>query len=382
MKNSPIFFNYKVQNSGERLDVFIDGTIVDSETQEMWKNWFDDETSVSFKSFRTEILDSGLKNIRITINSFGGQIGDAMAMHDFIVHLENEGYAIETIGMGMVCSAATYILSSAKNSKISPNSYYMIHNVSGGIYGDVDEVEQYAKTLRNFNNNIRDYYMNLTGKTSDQIQEWMKAETWFIGTQAVENGFVNASTDQKEEFKAVNSADFNFKNKNALAIFNSIANGPKNPSINIDNLNENDMSKLSDAIVNAFKALNLVTNEKGEKPETLTVENLTNALNTALKDIDLEPKAPTDEQVTTALTNFFKNGLPENMISQITNAVKEDVTNENFTETEDYKELDNRIGEIEKSVAKNLGQAKPNGNSSNGNVTDKFEHEDIGWGKS
>jgi hypothetical protein len=70
------------------------------------------------------------------------------------------------------------------------------------------------------------------------------------------------------------------------------------------------------------------------------------------------------------------------MISQITNAVKENVKPENFTESEDYKKLDERIGEIEDSVAKNMGQAKPNNSGrSGGNVTDKYEHEDIGWGK-
>lgn len=379
MKNNPIFFNYNVTNSGERLDVFIDGTIMDSETQDLWRRWFDDETSVSFKSFRTEILDSGLKNIRITINSFGGQIGDAMAIHDFIVQLENEGYAIETIGLGMVCSAATYVLSAAKNSKISPNSYYMIHNVSGGIYGDVDEVEQYAKTLRNFNNNIRDYYVNLTGKTANQIQEWMKAETWFTGVQAVENGFVNASTDQKEEFKAVNTADFNFKNKSALVAFNSIANKPTPPSEDPEKLIQNlDMNKLIEGIVNAFKAGNLIVTDKEKKPETLTVENLTSALNEAFKDVDLEPKTPTDEQVNTALTNFFKNGLPENMISQITNAVKENVTTEKFEESETWTNLKKDVDDLSEKVAKNAGQAKP-GNSANGNVTDKYDHEDIGW---
>ena len=162
MKKLPIF-NYHIQNkSDERLDIFIDGQIVDAESQEIMRDWFNDQTSVSFKSFRQEILDSGLKNISITINSFGGQIGDAMAMHDFIQQLENDGYNIETIGIGMVCSAATYILSASKKSKISQNAYYMIHNVSGMVRGDVNEVEKYAQSLRNFNNNIRDYYINLS----------------------------------------------------------------------------------------------------------------------------------------------------------------------------------------------------------------------------
>lgn len=379
MKNNPIFFNYNITNSGERLDVFIDGTIVDAETQEIWKEWFNDETSISFKSFRTEIIDSGLKNIRITINSFGGQIGDAMAMHDFIKQLENDGYSVETIGMGMICSAATYVLSAAKNSKISPNSWYMIHNVSGFAYGDVNEVEKYAKNLRSFNNNIRDFYVNLTGKTKEKIEEWMNAETWFTGKEAVENGFVAKTTEQKEEFKPINAASWNFKNNNALVAFNSVANKPtpaiEDPEKLIQNL---DMNKLIEGIVNAFKAGNLIVTDKDKKPEALTVENLTSALNTAFKDIDVEPKAPTDEQVNTALTNFFKDGLPENFLTQITNAVKENVKPENFKDSEEFKKIENRIQDIEEKAAKNFGQAKPK-NQNNNSSESVYERGDIGW---
>ncbi|GAB0154759.1 hypothetical protein CHRYSEOSP005_00190 [Chryseobacterium sp. Alg-005] len=377
MKENPIFFNYKVSNSGERLDVFIDGTIVDAETQEIWKEWFNDDTSVSFKSFRTEILDSGLKNIRITINSFGGQIGDAMAMHDFIKQLENDGYAVETIGMGMICSAATYPLSAAKNSKISPNSWYMIHNVSGFAWGDVNEVEKQAKNLRSFNNNIRDFYVNLTGKSKEQIEEWMNNETWFTGTQAVENGFVKSTTDQKEEFKPINVASWNFKNKAALTAFNSIANGSKPPIEKLENLNEYDMNKIVDAIVNAFKSKNLVVTEAGQNAETLTVENLTSALNEAFKDFNIEPKEPTEEQINNALTNFFKEGLPANMITQITNAVKENVKPENFKDSEEFKNFENRISDIEEKAAKNFGQARPN--NKGGGAESKYDAEDVGF---
>lgn len=359
MKKIPIF-NYKVSNNGERLDVFIDGTITDAETQELMKEWFNDDTSVSFKSFRTEILDSGLKNIRITINSFGGQIGDAMAMHDFIKQLENDGYTIETIGMGMVCSAATYPLSAAKNSKISPNSWYMIHNVSGFAWGDVNEVEKQAKSLRNFNNTIRDFYSNLTGKSKEQIEEWMNSETWFTGNQAVENGFVSKTTDQKEEFKPINQADWSFKNQNPLNTYNSFVNGPA-PKNEDENLIQNiDMKKLIDGIVNAFKANNLVVTEENKAPDNLTIENLTNALTNAFEGINIDPVAPTDEQISTAISNFFKDGLPENMVNQI-----KEVANPaepaplNLKENEDFKSFENRLGEVEGKILNGVGASQP-----------------------
>ena len=375
MKKLP-FFNYKISNQGnEHLDVYIDGVIVDAETQEIYKEWLGDNTSVSFKSFRNEILESGIKNITITINSFGGQIGDAMAMHDFIQQLENDGYNIETIGIGMVCSAATYILSASKKSKITKNAYYMIHNVSGGVWGDVNEIEKYAKSLRNFNNNIRDFYANLTGKSTNQIEEWMNAETWFYGQDVADNGFVKEVIGEKSPTNKINKSDWTFKNINPLNAYNSFVGKLENSE---DNLIQNlDMNKIVEAIVNAFKAKNLVVTDAGQNAEPLTAENLTGALNDAFKGIDLEPKAPTEEQVSNALIEFFKNGLPENMISQITNAVKENVKPENFKDSEEWKGVENRLKDIEEKAAKNFGQAKPK--NSGGSGESKYDKEDIGF---
>lgn len=376
MNKLPIF-NYKISNQGnERLDVFIDGIIVDAETQEIYENWFGDTTSVSFKSFRTQVLDSGIKNISITINSFGGQIGDAMAMHDFIQQLESQGYDIETIGIGMVCSAATFILSASKKSKISKNAYYMIHNVSGGVWGDVNEIERYAKALRDFNNNIRDFYVNLTGKSAQEIENLMNAETWYYGEQVKNEGFVKEVISNQNPTNEINKKDWMFKNEQPMVAYNSFV--PKVPVNTEDNLIQNlDMNKIVEAIVNAFKAKNLVVTDAGQNAEPLTAENLTGALNEAFKGIDLEPKAPTDEQVNNALTEFFKNGLPENMISQITNAVKENVKPENFKDSEEWKGVENRLKDIEDKAAKNFGQAKPK--NSGGSGESKYDKEDIGF---
>ena len=358
MKKLPIF-NYNITNQGERLDVYIDGTIVDAESQEFYKEWWNDDTSVSFKSFRTEIMNSGLRNIRITINSFGGQIGDAMAMHDFIVQLENDGYEIETIGMGMICSAATYPLSASKNSKISKNSWYMIHNVSGFAWGDVNEVEKQAKSLRSFNDNIRDFYVNLTGKSTDQVEEWMNAETWFTGPQAVENGFVKSLTNQEKELQPINKADWNFKNQNPLNVYNSFVNKPTPLQEDNNNSNNIDMKNLATligtAISNVFAGYNVTPKNAGDA--AFNPESITNAVNEALKEFKPEID---QEQVTTAVNAFFTDGLPQNIIDQITNAVKlPEVTPFNLKEDEDFKKFETRIGEVENKILNGVGASNP-----------------------
>lgn len=371
MKKLPLF-NYNITNQGgERLDVYIDGVIVDAETQEIYKNWFGDETSVSFKSFRNEIVSSGVKNIKITINSFGGQIGDAMAMHDFIQQLENDGYNVETLGIGMVCSAATYILSASKNSSISKNAYYMIHNVSGGVWGDVNEIEKYAANLRKFNNNIRDYYVGLTGKSAQEITDLMDAESWFYGQEVVDNGFVKNLAGEQQPTNVINKSDWQFKNMTILNAYNSLVKPPENNE-NFDFLNMKNLATIvGTAVTNALVNAKLFSkNDKGEETP-VTNELITNAIEKAFEEVDFEAV------INSAVEDHFKDGLPENVIEQITNSVKESIKPQNFTESDEWKEVENRIKDIEEKSAKNVGQAKP---KNNGGSDDKYgERDDIGF---
>ena len=103
-------FNYSViknQQDASILDVFIDGDIVDASPQEFYKNWWGDDTSTSFKSFRDQILNSDATRINVNINSGGGMVADALAIHDFIKEQIANGKNIHTYGKGIVASAAT-----------------------------------------------------------------------------------------------------------------------------------------------------------------------------------------------------------------------------------------------------------------------------------
>ncbi|MCL1690839.1 Clp protease ClpP [Elizabethkingia anophelis] len=354
-------FNYHITNqNSDRLDVYIDGSIVNAETQEMLREWWNDQTSVSFKSFRTQVLESGLKNIKITINSRGGQIFDAKAMHDFIQQLENDGYNVETLGIGMVCSAATYILSASKNSKISKNAYYMIHNVSGGIAGDVNEVEKYATQLRNFNNNIRDFYADLTGKPASEIEDLMNAETWFYGQEAVDNGFVKNVVSEQTPKNIINQSDWQFKNLAPLDVYNSFVNEPADKNENlIQNIDMKNLATLiGTAVSNVFANFTVTPKPKEDGSEgntdPVTNEALSEFITNAIAGINFE------EHITNAVNEHFKDGLPENMVNQIKEAVKPaEPAPLNLKENEDFKSFENRLGEVEEKILNGVGASQP-----------------------
>lgn len=214
-------FNYSVQNSSdeEELQVYIDGAIVDAETQQMYKNWLGDDTSVSFKSFRDQVNAANPKKLTVTINSPGGHVVDAMAIHDLIVELKGKGVQVKTQGRGLIASAATYILM-AGDSEMSANSWLMIHNVSGGVYGDVNEIEQYAAVLRKFNDSARDFYAEYTGLRKEDITKMMNAETWMTAEEAKSKGFINGITGKVSFEKPIPAENWAYANKAVLNIYN------------------------------------------------------------------------------------------------------------------------------------------------------------------
>src|SRR5688572_14831091 len=100
-------FNFSIKNAGEEtVDIHIDGDIVDASTQAILKAWLGDDTSISFKSFRDQVNSTNAKTYNVYVNSQGGIVTDAMAIHDFLTELEEKGKTVNRIGRGIVASAA------------------------------------------------------------------------------------------------------------------------------------------------------------------------------------------------------------------------------------------------------------------------------------
>lgn len=230
MKRQFQAFNYKVVNQADdTLDVYIDGVIVDAETQQILHDYWGDDTSVSYKSFRDQVTNASPKKLNIYINSGGGMVTDAMAMHDFIKDQIKNGITVNTIGRGIVASAATYILmAGGENSSMSENSWFMIHNVSGVIWGDVNIIENYAASMRKFNDAITGFYAKATGLTEKEIGNMMDKETWMTANDAKEKGFVK-NIDGKADFSnAIKPDQWPYSNTAVLTAYNSAVKVPSN----------------------------------------------------------------------------------------------------------------------------------------------------------
>lgn len=347
MKHQFQAFGFKIFNQSDNaIDIYIDGTIVDAETQDMWAKWFGDETSVSYKSFRDQVLASQANTFNVYINSYGGIVTDAMAIHDLLVDLQNKGKTVNTIGRGIIASAATYVLMAGKNSEMSKNSWFMIHNVSGGIYGDVTMIENYAASLRKFNNLIRDFYANATGKRKEEITKMMDAETWMTADEAKTNGFVKQIGGDATFTNSIPQEHWKFSNTAVLNAYNAAVQKPATPDQNSLITNQlEEMKKffqdLGSSIMNAIKGVKPA--EDGNQ-EAL-INSIAEAAQKPFENVAEQFETTVSEQVTNAVNEALKG---EAFTTAVANAVAEAMKTVNVPDPETINNLTNKVTNLEK----------------------------------
>ena len=146
---------------------------------------------ISAKSFVDQLrLITGLKSLTLNIDSPGGSVDDGLTIYDAIKAL---GIPVTSNVTGTAASMASVIMLAADKITIAENGRVMIHRVSGGVYGDPDDVAAAAAVMKQFEDRIINIYMARTGKDEETIRDLMKAEigTWFFGQEAVDAGFAD-----------------------------------------------------------------------------------------------------------------------------------------------------------------------------------------------
>lgn len=135
-------------------------------------------------------LKAGKLNIRI--NSGGGNLFDGHAIYNTIKSFK--GQKVTYID-GLAASAASIIALAGDEIVMPANAMLMIHNASSAVYGNSQELLEYAVLLDKFNLTMNAVYQAKTGLEPQKIKELMDAETWMTAAEAKELGFVDTITE-------------------------------------------------------------------------------------------------------------------------------------------------------------------------------------------
>lgn len=181
------------------MDIYIDGFIGQGD-------FFTE--GYSLKKLRDEIntLPKDTKEINIHINSGGGDVTEGFAIYDYLNTL---GYTVNTFAEGMVGSIATVIFQAGRKGKrvMNANSDFFIHNPYWTPQGpepmEASDAQRLAEMLKKTEEKILNFYVQHTsGKSKEEIQDKMKAQTSFTAQEAVEWGFADEINDSPIKNKA------------------------------------------------------------------------------------------------------------------------------------------------------------------------------------
>ncbi len=150
------------------------------------------EGGVTAVSFVRALRDADGEDVTIHINSSGGSVFDANTMAEAL-----RGYKGHTTASieGLAASAASYFALTADDVVINPSALMMIHNPWDIEIGDAEDMRKKADMLDKARSTISGQYARKTGRTVDEIEGLMDAETWFTAQEAVEFGLADRMSD-------------------------------------------------------------------------------------------------------------------------------------------------------------------------------------------
>ena len=177
------FWNFQDSTNNGTAELYIYGPIVSN------ASWWDD--SVDAVQFSDDLKALGGKDVTVHINSPGGDVFAAHAIHNQLIAYAGN---VDVIIDGIAASAATIIAMAGARITMPTNSMMMIHNPAMGLddHYTADDLDKYANALRAVRQSIIAAYMKRVSVDQAQIEQMMDAETWLTAQECVDMGLADA----------------------------------------------------------------------------------------------------------------------------------------------------------------------------------------------
>jgi len=130
------------------------------------------------------------KDIFLYINSPGGSVTAGLSIIDTMHHIKPD---IVTVCVGMAASMGSLILSQGTKGKraILPNAEVMIHQPSGGAYGQASDIDITAKHILKTREKLNKMLAKATGQKLAQIEKDVDRDFFMDADEAKKYGIVD-----------------------------------------------------------------------------------------------------------------------------------------------------------------------------------------------
>jgi len=130
------------------------------------------------------------EDIRIYINSPGGQVTSALAIYDTMQYVKAD---VSTICIGLAASGGALLLAAGKKGKrfCLPNSEVLIHQVMGGASGQATDVAIHAKHIVKVKERLNEILSKHTGHNLAKVESDTERDYFMSAEEAKQYGIVD-----------------------------------------------------------------------------------------------------------------------------------------------------------------------------------------------
>lgn len=172
--------------------------------KQIGETWFAEGITADF--VKDELQAAGNDDIRITVDSPGGDVFDCISIYNVIRDFcRNHTNKVTTYIRGLAASAASVIALAASDANrenkiiVESNSVFMIHNGLTFCQGNRHDLRSCADRLEKIADRMMvDVYTKRTGKSEKEIEKDMDAETWFCGQEIIDAGFADSFIEEPD----------------------------------------------------------------------------------------------------------------------------------------------------------------------------------------
>ena len=157
-------------------------------------NKFDEKTAKEFHQQMAQAHNTGQGVIPVVIDSYGGQVYSLMSM---IAAIKDAEIPVATIveGKAMSCGAVLLTFGDQGMRFADPDATIMIHDVSSGAHGKIEELKADVKEAERLDDKIYTMMARNCGKKDDYFKKKVfskKHADWFMAAEeAKKHGLVN-----------------------------------------------------------------------------------------------------------------------------------------------------------------------------------------------
>ena len=193
---------------GQSAELTMYGDIYDQRPTDFWGDPVEGQF-VLLSDFMADLEQiAACREITIRMNSYGGDAGVSITIHNRLRELSRSGAKLTCIVDGVAMSGGSLIMCACDTVKVNPSSLVMIHKCWTFLFGgyNADEMRALADKNDAWDQAQVSIYRRKTGMSDTVLSHMMADTTYLTGKEALEKGFADELLEDAEPVKIAASA--------------------------------------------------------------------------------------------------------------------------------------------------------------------------------